>query len=96
MQQYCLRDVKLTKKTSSAVTPERERRAQREREMSSSTKAREEIRGSEGEASPPATARGKTEVTRRKMLPPQPKEERAGLKESSRESEKGRREVAHS
>lgn len=36
--------------------------------MSPSTEMREEIRGSEGEASPPATARGKIEVTHRKML----------------------------
>lgn len=40
--------------------------------MSTSTEMRGEIRGkrgSEGEALPPATARGKIEVTHRKMLP---------------------------
>lgn len=51
--------------------------------MSPSTEMREEIRGkrgSEGEASPTATARGKTEVTHRKMLPHSQRKKREASK----------------
>lgn len=79
-----------------------ETRAQRGKEMSSSTNMREEIRGkgiTEGEASLPARVRGKIEVTERKNVTPKPSEESGagwGVRESSSETEKGRREVAHS
>lgn len=69
MWQYCLKDVKLTKRHHSPVTREMETRAQRGREMSSSTNMRQEIRGrriTEGEASLPARVRGKIEVTEKK------------------------------
>lgn len=62
--------------------------------MSPSTQMREEIRGkrrSEGAASPPAKVRGKTEVTRRKMLP-HSRRKREGAQRNSlkdRERQKG-------
>lgn len=46
------------------------------RAMSASAHKREEIRGTKGEASPMARARGKTEVTHGRNVTPQPKEER--------------------
>lgn len=64
----------MNKKTSNSVTLS-------QREMSPSTEKREEIRGSEGEASPPTRVREKTEVTHSKMLPHNQRER--GLKESS-------------
>lgn len=67
--------------------------------MSSSTNMREEIRGkriTEGEALLPARVKGKIEVTEKKMLPQSQMKKGVGVKESSSETEKGRREVAHS
>lgn len=55
--------------------------------MSPSTEMREEISGSEGEASPPTRVRGKTEVTHRKMSPRNQRER--GLKESNRGRQTG-------
>lgn len=67
----------------------------REKEMSPWTELREEIRergGREGEASPPARVRGKTEVTQ-KTVAPEPEEESEGA-QRKRLREKGRGEAA--
>lgn len=51
--------------------------------MSPSPHLREEVRGAEGAETPPARARGKTEVTPKKNVSPRPKEERRESKKAA-------------